>query len=146
MKIGELCNRTVYVAERMDSAADVARVMREQHVGSVVIVDRRQDRTTPVGIITDRDLTLTVVAENRPATATPIARLMSDDLYSAREDEDVFEVLQHMRAHGVRRVPVVDAADRLLGIFSFDDMVEWTSAQLAELTQLVQRERSRERE
>ncbi|MDD9933633.1 MAG: CBS domain-containing protein [Myxococcales bacterium] len=146
MQIGQLCNRRVVVARRMESAAEIARLMRDEHVGSVVLVDERDGQRVPVGIVTDRDLVLTVVADNRACEATPIGKVMSEDLYCATEEQDVYEVLEQMRARGIRRVPVVDGSRTLQGIFSFDDMVEWTSAQLAEMTRLIQREQRRERD
>ena len=109
-------------------------------------VDERDGQRVPVGIVTDRDLVLTVVADNRACEATPIGKVMSEDLYCATEEQDVYEVLEQMRARGIRRVPVVDGSRTLQGIFSFDDMVEWTSAQLAEMTRLIQREQRRERD
>ncbi|MDH5670571.1 MAG: CBS domain-containing protein [Myxococcales bacterium] len=145
MRIGELCNRSVVVGDRMESAAQVGRLMRDHHVGSVVLVEKHQGRRKPVGIITDRDLMRSIVAGNLPAEATPVGKVMSREPYCAREDRDVHEVLEQMRARGIRRVPVVDAEGFLLGIFTFDDMVEWTGTQLMELTRLLQREQRRER-
>lgn len=140
MKVGEFCNRTVIVAEGQESAADVARLMRDHHVGCVVVVEDRSGRRKPVGIITDRDLAIGVIADNRDPARTPIEQIMSADPYRAREQQDLEDVLHHMRARGVRRIPVVDEHDVLLGIFTFDDLVEWSAEHTLELSHLVQRE------
>jgi CBS domain-containing protein len=144
MNVGEFCNRTVIVAEAQDTVADVAMLMRDHHVGSVVIVAGRTEPRTPVGIITDRDVTVCVVAEGLDASQTRAAEIISSALYAAREEQDIETVLQQMRARGVRRVPVVDDHDVLQGIFTFDDLVEWSAEHMLELSRLVQREIDRE--
>lgn len=144
MTIGELCNRSVVIAESHESAAVVAGLMAEHHVGSVVIVEGTRDGRVPVGIVTDRDLALTIVAGDRSASQTAIAQVMSAQPCVAREEQDVYDVLRQMRVHGLRRVPVVDRAGTLQGIFTFDDLVELTAEHMQHLTQLVQRELNRE--
>ena len=144
MKIGELCNRTVVVAEPQESAAAVAELMRGHHVGCVVLVQGDLTRRVPVGIVTDRDLALAVVAEDRSPSQTSVASAMTPEPYLAREEQDAYDVLQQMRARGLRRVPVVDSAGVLQGIFTFDDFIEWTAEHMLQLTSLVQREISRE--
>lgn len=144
MTIGELCSRAVVIAEGRESAAAVAELMGSQHVGSVVIVEGPPERRVPVGIVTDRDLALEVVAEDRQPSDVPVADVMSAELYVAREAEDAYDVLQQMRARGLRRVPVVDHDGVLQGIFTFDDFVEWTAEHMLQLMQLVKRERTRE--
>jgi CBS domain-containing protein len=144
MKIGELCNRAVVIAEGHESAAVVAGLMASHHVGCVVIVEGSPDRRVPIGIITDRDLALTIVAGDRAPARTAVARVMTSDPYVARDDQDIYDVLQQMRARGLRRVPVVDRTGLLQGIFTFDDLVEWTAEHMLNLTQLVKRERTRE--
>jgi CBS domain-containing protein len=71
---------------------------------------------------------------------------MSSDLFRAREQQDVYDVLQEMRARGLRRVPVVAEDGTLQGIFTFDDLVEWTAEHMLELSRLVQRELRQERD
>jgi CBS domain-containing protein len=146
MKIGELCNRTVIVAEPQEAVRDVAALMRDRHVGCVVIVGGPLGQRIPVGIVTDRDVALNVVVDGRDPSRTPVSEVMSSDLYSAREQQDVYDVLQQMRARGLRRVPVIAEDDTLQGIFTFDDLVEWTAGHMLELSRLVQRELHRERE
>ena len=144
MTIGELCNRMVVIAEAQESTAVVASLMASRHVGCVVIVDGLPDRRVPVGIVTDRDLALTVVARDLDASATAVAQVMTTAPYVAREEQDAYTVLEQMQARGPRRAPVVDHSGYLQGIFTFDDMVEWTAEHMLQLTRLVKRELSRE--
>jgi CBS domain-containing protein len=140
MRIGDLCNRTVVVAEPHESAAAIAALMRGHHVGCVVIVQGDRARRVPVGIVTDRDLALAVVAEDRPAARTPVAVAMTSALYQAREEQDAYDVLEQMRARGLRRVPVIDDVGVLQGIFTFDDFIEWTAEQMLQLAAVVRSE------
>lgn len=145
MKMGELCNRVVVVAEPRDSVRDVAKLMRERHVGCVVLVRGGADERVPVGLVTDRDIVLEVVAMGLEPADTPIGAVMSAELFCVRDDQDAYDVLQQMRTRGLRRVPVVDAAGLLLGISTFDDFVQWESEQMVELSRLVERQLMQER-
>jgi len=145
MNMGQLCNRVVIVAEPHESVRAVAELMRERHVGCVVIVRGEDGRRVPVGVVTDRDIVLEVVATGLDPAETPVGIVMSAEPYCAREDQEAADVLQQMRARGLRRVPVVGADGILQGIFTFDDLLQWTSAQMHELSRLVERELSREK-
>ena len=75
-----------------------------------------------------------------------VGQVMSEGLTAARETEEIYDVRKKMRARGVRRIPVVDADDRLQGIIAFDDMVDWMARELTDLARLVSREQQRESE
>lgn len=146
MRAGELCNREVVIARPEEDVSDAARRMITLHVGSLVVTEDTDGGRRPIGIVTDRDLVAAMVAgEAGHARALRVGDVMSKDLLTATEDDDVFEALQRMRARGVRRLPIVDAQRALVGILAFDDMVEWLSEQLSELTRLVTSERRHER-
>ena len=106
MKTGELCNREVITASRDTSIAEAARLMRDHHVGSLIIVESRDGRTEPVGILTDRDIVIEVIAEDVAVTDVTIGDVMSFALLKVSADESVLETTQRMRARGVRRAPV----------------------------------------
>ena len=145
MNMGQLCNRVVIVAEPSESVRTVAELMRERHVGCVVIVRGEEGKRVPVGIVTDRDIVLDIVAMGLDPAGTEVGSVMSVEPYCAREDQDAADVLQQMRARGLRRVPVVGADGVLQGIFTFDDLLQWTSEQMHELSRLVERELWREK-
>lgn len=102
-----------------DSAETAAKLMRSQHVGPVPVVDHRNRL---VGIVTDRDLAIKVVAEGRNPQITKVAEVMSRDPYTGRPGADVEQVIQTMEEHQVRRVPIVDQDRRLIGIVSQADV------------------------
>ena len=143
---GELCNRTVVIARRNETVRDIAQRMLDHHVGSVVVEDEVDGRRVPVGIVTDRDIVLAVVAGGRDARSTPIEEVMSPDLVKAWEDDDVADALKRMRSCGIRRLPVVNDDEGLEGIIAFDDVLEFLAEQIEDLATLLSREQRRERE
>lgn len=146
MLVGELCNRTVVIAHAGEGVLDAARRMRDLHVGTLVVVDETERGRVPVGIVTDRDLLFAIASADRErALALRLGELASWDLITATEREHVSEALERMRAHGVRRLPVVDAHGALVGILAYDDLVEWIGEQIGDLARLVAREEKRER-
>lgn len=141
MKTGELCVRDVVTATPNERLREIAARMIELHVGSVVVIDGDDGATHPVGIITDRDLVRTLsLMELGHGRELTVADLMSRNLLVAKEGDDVFEALVRMRARGVRRLPIVDDRNALVGLLAYDDLVEWLSEQLTDLTRLVQNE------
>jgi CBS domain-containing protein len=147
MTAGELCNRTVYIIGPNESVLEAARLMKKYHVGCLVVVEERVTGRVPIALVTDRDLVVKGLAEAPgDLEAVPVSKVMSDGLTTARDTEEMHDVRKKMRARGVRRIPVVDAEDRLQGIIAFDDMVEWIARELTDLAQLVSREQQRESE
>ena len=144
MSIGEICNRDVVFALKSNTVQEGAQLMREHHVGCLVVVENGSEPPRPVGVVTDRDLVVEIMAENVPVDRVSIGDVMSDEVALAREDEGVWDVIQRMRSEGVRRMPVVDAGGRLAGIVTMDDMVELLAEEFADLARLMHRERLRE--
>jgi CBS domain-containing protein len=144
MAIGEICVREVLVADLATTAQEAARLMRQHHVGDLVVVDAPNGRRVPVGIVTDRDLVLSVVATGLDPAVFTLGDLLTRKLVTGREDEGIFEAIQRMRKHGVRRMPVVDAQSTLVGIVSVDDLIQLLAEELGELGKLISREQTRE--
>ena len=144
--VGELCNRRVGTIGNTDSVLEAARRMRAQHIGSLVIVDdERAGALQPVGIITDRDIVVSVVATASPyLESLRVGDVTTEPLVTAREKESFVSALKKMRAEGIRRMPVVDNAGALVGILTFDDLLELFSEELSELAAIVTREQRRE--
>lgn len=146
VRVGSACTREVTTAPKRETVVDAAKRMRAAHVGDVVAVEDRGGRQVPVGILTDRDIALSVVATNADYIQTlTLNDVMSDDLVTARDDEDLDTALGRMREHGVRRLPVVDAAGALVGILTLDDVLQHITPARAELVALLAREQGRER-
>jgi CBS domain-containing protein len=147
MKAGEFCNRQVVIAHRDESLAEAARRIRDFHVGTLIVVDEQDGRRIPVGMLTDRDLVVSVLAgDGRDFDALVVGDVMSTELVTAREDDNLLDALKRMRSFGVRRLPIVNEKGGLEGIVTFDDLVDLVAEELSDLTSLVGREQKRERE
>jgi CBS domain-containing protein len=146
MLVGKICNREVVFAEPDTSIAEAARLMREHHVGGLVVVQEKSGKRVPVGIITDRDLVIEVIAEGVDMRDISVGDIMSDQLVTAREGDDLLETLKMMRARGIRRLPVIDDDGVLAGILTVDDLIDLFSEQIADLARLIAFEQRREQE
>jgi CBS domain-containing protein len=144
MPIGEICNREVVFATRDTSILEAAQLMRRHHVGDLVVVDEKNGKRIPVGIVTDRDIVIEVIAKEADINSLTAGDIMGPELVTAREAEGVFEAIQLMRLKGVRRMPVVDPHGGLVGIISVDDLVELLAEEMNELAKLISREQVRE--
>lgn len=146
MRVGEVCNREVIIANRGDSVLEAAKLMRRHHVGNLIAVEEREGLRRPVGILTDRDLVVEILAREVDVNAVAVGDAMSADLLTAVEDEDFMETVKRMRAAGVRRAPVVDRQGALIGILAVDDVLELVTEELADLVAIIAREQRTERE
>lgn len=145
MQIGELCSRKVVAAEETATPAQMARLMREHHAGCVVITRNDASVRKPVGIITDRDIVIELIAKDAPMESCTARDIMTLELVTAKESDDVGDVFQSMRQHGVRRIPVVDDRGALVGIVSADDLVDYIREQIGDLVSLIGREQRKEK-
>lgn len=134
---GETCNRKVIAAHKSTAINESARIMREQHVGSLVVVDETEEGTFVVGMLTDRDIVTAVVAKDLDAATLRVEDVMSADVVTAREDDSVLDVLANMRRKGVRRIPVTGPNGRLLGLVAADDLLGLIADELRSLVQAI---------
>ena len=147
MTVGELCIRQVAVVRKDETVVEAARCMREHHVGNVIVVEERGGEFFPVGILTDRDIVVSIVAKDPDhLTALTVGDVMSTDLITAREAESVAEVFKRLRARSIRRVPVVSDRGALQGILSVDDLIGYLCEEMTDLAKLIAHQQNRERE
>ncbi len=147
MTVGDICNRKVVVAPQGETITDAAKRMRTSHVGDLVVVETRKGRHVPVGIVTDRDIVISVVAgDPEHIFSLLVSDVMSTDLVTAREEETIEAGLKRMQEYGVRRLPIVDEAGTLVGILTLDDVLRYLTAQQSELVALVVQEQQHERQ
>lgn len=145
MHLGELCNHPVITCGRDTTAAELARLMREGHVGDVVVVDGPPEAGTPVGVVTDRDLVTQVLALGLDARRLTAGQLMSPSVCTALDSEEVEDAVLHMSTRGVRRLPVVDRHNRLRGVVSADDLSAYLAHQMNQLGRVMTRQLQIER-
>lgn len=146
MHIGQVCSRDLVTCDRRTTVTEAARLMRSAHVGALVVAAEVQGSKAPVGIVTDRDLVVEVLAAGLDPATLLVGDLVGPELVTAGVAEGVFEVLQRMHASGVRRIPVVDEDGALVGIATADDVLQYLAAELQHLSRLVGTEQAREQQ
>lgn len=144
MRVGEYCNREVVVVEEDGSITETARVMREYHVGDVIIVRSQNGKQIPKGILTDRDIALEIVAKSADPEIVRAGDAMSYELTTVNEDDDLMHAIEIMRDKGIRRLPVVDIDEALVGILTVDDVLDLVSEVFIDIVHLVDQQRRRE--
>ena len=145
MSAGEYCNRDVVIIKKEASVREAAHMMRNYHVGDVVVVEPREGKkNTPIGILTDRDIVVEILAKDVDLDSVTIADVMSLKLVTVKENTSLLDTLEAMRQHGVRRLPVVDTSGDLAGLITVDDILELFSEQLSKVVALINTEQSRE--
>lgn len=145
MSVGEVCIRDVVVLAPGASISEAAQLMRNHHVGDVVIVEEVFGERRPVGLVTDRDIVVEVVAEGLDPQAISVTDVMTRKIETVTETTSVWDAVRRMRACGVRRMPVVNEHGALQGIFTLDDALQTIGECLGDLTRLVERGMDRER-
>jgi CBS domain-containing protein len=136
MPIKALLRRFVQTLPPDASCHEAAQLMRDENVGSVVVAEEER----PLGIVTDRDLAVRVMAAGRDAQKTPLREVMSGEPVFLAEERGLDQVIAVMRQERIRRVPIVDAEGRLEGVISFDDLLPLLAGQLAELAEVIRSE------
>lgn len=140
MNVGQMCSRGVIYVSESASLQDVAILMRDRHVGAVVVVTCPPEAPVPVGIITDRDIVRAQIEHASDLARLRAADAMTKDLLTLRVDQQLDDAIESMRARGVRRAPVLTAQGALFGFLATDDLIAETVRQLGTLAQLFQRQ------
>jgi CBS domain-containing protein len=120
MIVEDLITRSPVTVARGDSVAEAALQMKESDVGSVVVLGEAGE---VVGIVTDRDIAIRLVAQELPAETTPVDEIMTLMPLCIGRGLDVEQALKKMEIHGVRRIPVLDEGNDLVGVVSLDDIL-----------------------
>ena len=144
MPVSEVCNREVVIVKRDTTVNEAAILMRQHHVGNVVVVEERNGIRIPVGIVTDRDLVVEIMAPELAQMTITVGEIMAPKLATVRGNTGVFEAIQYMRDEGVRRLPVVNGNGMLLGILTLDDLLELLAEELLGLSRLINQEQKKE--
>lgn len=141
MNAGRVCKRGVVSVRPTDDLIAAAHVMREKHVGYLIVSDSGK----VVGVLTDRDIVVEVLAQGVDARVLKVGDVMTRDPLLIEEDQSIEAVLCHMREAGVRRVPVVDQRGTLSGVLSIDDVLERIAEELLNIAGSIRNEQRIER-
>jgi len=145
MPISEICNREVVIVQPDETALEAGKLMRQYHVGDVVVVVEDSDgERVPVGVVTDRDLVVEIVAPGLDPGTITVGDIMTPEVATVKESAGIFEAIEYMRAKGVRRLPVVKESGGLVGILTLDDLLGLLAEELLALSRLVKHEQQKE--
>lgn len=145
MLLKEVCVLDVVYCGRGTGIIEAARLMRKHHTGDLIVVDDPDEERMPVGIITDRDIVVEVLGNDLDVSKTTVAQVMSTHLVIAQETEDTSLAVERMHVHGVRRLPVVNHAGSLVGVFTLDDAIKLHAARAAEFVDIAAKGQTHER-
>lgn len=146
MQINEICTLQTVSCKRETSVQEAAELMRHHHVGDLVVVEQPNGERIPVGIITDRDIVISVIALGLDPSSILAGDIMSPELMTAGENEDVYDAMERMRFKGIRRLPVVNQLGGLVGIVSLDDVLGYMAEEMTELARISTRQASQEKQ
>ena len=142
MNVGRVCKHQVITVTPRTELVAAAKLMREKHVGFLVVVEPESGAShgRPVGVLTDRDVVVSVVAKGEDPKQLIVADIMNRGPATVDENESLDLALQTMRRLGVRRLPVVGPRGMLTGIVSLDDVIDVLAREIEEVSGAVQNE------
>jgi CBS domain-containing protein len=142
MDTGQLCSRTPITVRRSDDLIRAAQLMREKHIGYLVVVEPNaaDQSPRPVGVVTDRDIVIAVVAREADPRELQVGDIMTQPPVTIGVAEPVEKALREMRRIGVRRLPVVGKRGELIGVLSLDDVLEVLAMDLQHLAGSIRQE------
>jgi predicted transcriptional regulator len=144
MDVNLICNHNVATIGKSRGIGDAAELMRQEHVGDLIVVETRAGAQVPVGILTDRDIVVGVLARRVAPESVTVGDAMTRNLLTVREDSSIDFALREMRRYGVRRAPVVRANGDLVGVIAVDDIIEHLAKELGQLAELIRVEQNAE--
>ena len=144
MKVEHYCKRNVAAINGSADVVDVARLMRERHVGFLVVFRDNDPLRCPIGVVTDRDIVLQVTAKEVDPRAVTAEDIMTRQPMIATEEDAVSDLIEGMRLAGIRRAPVVDSRGALSGIIAIDDVIDVIATLLGHVAGSIKTEQRRE--
>lgn len=143
MSVGKYCNREVVVITKSETIEEAVNLMREYHVGDVVVTESVNDKKT-VGILTDRDIVIELLAKGVDFSSVRVSDVMSYELATTTEDTELLDAIEIMKTKGVRRLPITDKNGNLVGLLTADDVLDLVAEQVGSLVTLVNKQQKLE--
>lgn len=140
MLVCELCNTEVICCEPEATVGEIAKLMREHHVGDVVVTGRNAQLRMPLGIVTDRDIVVQALAAEVDLTLLTAGDMMSAPPVTINDGASLEEALQTMHQHKVRRLPVVRTDGTLYGLLSADSLIHRLAAMTMSMASVMARQ------
>jgi CBS domain-containing protein len=144
MKIGDVCKRNVVTARAADDLTKAAQLMRSKHVGYIIVVEPEVEEGSfrPIGVLTDRDIVIEVVAGGADPKTLTVGDIMTAQPVTVADTASITAAMAEMRRIGVRRLPVVGHRGQLAGIVSLDDIIDRLASELQNVAGSIRNEQS----
>lgn len=137
MKLSEICSPQVQVIEPQEPLIEAARRMLQHQIGALVVVQKRELGSRPIGIITDRDIVCGQYLKKADIHMLIVSDVMTSEPGMLSEDSGLGEAIETLRGWGVRRAPVVNDTGELRGIVTLDDLLPAVATELNNLSLLI---------
>ncbi|ARB91277.1 CBS domain-containing protein [Legionella longbeachae] len=144
MIVGEYCNRDVVVINCNESVKNAAELMRHYHVGDLVLIEEQKNQKTPIGIVTDRDLVIEVMAAGIAPESLLIKDIVTEPFSSVFENDNLLDALELMHSKKIRRLPVINNDKALVGIITLDDFIEILAENMAKVFDVIKLQQQKE--
>jgi CBS domain-containing protein len=141
MNIAKLCHHGVATVFASDEVTTAAEFMRKRHVGYLVVIDVHEGASRPIGVLTDRDIVVSVVARQIDPATLRVGEIMTQNPVVASDTDSLDTAIATMRRIGVRRLPVVGGRGQLIGVLSMDEVLRAVAGQLTDLSDAIRNER-----
>lgn len=139
--VGDLVERDVVCVAQDASIIDAAKLMREHHIGDVVVIN---DDNEPVGIITDRDVVVETLAQSVEAEDLCVGDIMSSSITCAKEEDGIYDIIRLMKENGVARVPIINTQGTLVGIITAKKILQLLVNELNDLVVVSEQQKQKE--
>ncbi len=139
MSIHKICTAKVITAVKSMPIQEAAMLMKKNNIGDIVVIESKTNNK-PIGILTDRDIAMKIVADGVDAKTICVGDVMSSDLLVLKKHQGINEAIEMICAKGVRRAPIVDDNDKICGIAAVDDLLILVSDELSSLAKLVRKQ------
>jgi len=148
MNVAQLCSRNVISVRKIDEVVAAASLMRKHHVGYIVVSEPDFAGSTerPIGVLTDRDIVVGIVAMERDPRSLVVGDVMTENPVVLNQFDSIATAVREMRRIGVRRMPVVGSVGELIGVLSLDDVLDALAGELQNLAGAVHHEQRIETE
>jgi CBS domain-containing protein len=144
LTVGEICTREVTFADKDTNLVTAAQLMRRDHVGALVVVDHLNGERKVSGLLTDRDIVTCVIAQGIDPDPLFVEDIMSAPVIIVQEDDSLIDLMRTMRTNGIRRVPVVNEKQDLVGLVTLDDVLRLLAQEFGLLVAAIDKSTQRE--
>lgn len=131
----------VICVDKKGSISDVIHLMKTNHIGDVVVVETKKDKTIPIGIITDRDVALALESKTPPKL---VFECMTSPIAVGSEDDDLFDMVESMKNSGVGRLPIVDRDGGIVGIVTAKKLLQKLAIAFEDIAFISERQQRNE--